>query len=47
MDKRVIESVSGPGVWDPELLDAVMTLLRRAEYLGLLDPAIGHRPDEP
>ena len=34
-------------MWEPELLDALMTLLRRAEYLGLLDPGVGHRPDEP
>ena len=32
---------------EPELLDALMTLQRRAEYLGLLDPGAGHRPDEP
>ena len=32
---------------EPELLDAVMALLRRAEYLGLLDPGDGHRPGEP
>ena len=37
---------TGSGVAEPELLDALMTLLRRAEYLGLLDPGAGHRPDE-
>ncbi len=47
MSAGVVESVSGPATGDPELLDAVMTLLRRAEYLGLLDPAADHRPDEP
>ncbi len=44
MSTGVIESVAGP---EPGLLDALMTLLRRAEYLGLLDPGAGHRPDEP
>ena len=44
MSTGVIESVAGP---EPGWLDAMMTLLRRAEYLGLLDPGAGHRPDEP
>lgn len=46
MSTGIIESISGPEVREPELLGALMTLLRRAEYLGLLDPGAGHRPDE-
>ena len=47
MRTGVVEAIPGRGVAEPELLDAVMTLLRRAEYLGLLDPGDGHRPGEP
>ncbi len=47
MSTGVIESVRDPTVGEAELLDGLMTLLRRAEYLGLLDPNDGHhRPDE-
>ena len=46
MNAGVIESVRDPALVDPGLLDSVMTLLRRAEYLGLLEPDAEHRPDE-
>ena len=46
MITSVIESVRDPAVGDTDLLDALMTLLRRAEYLGLLDADGDHRPDE-
>ena len=46
MATGVIESVRDPELIDPGLLDSVMTLLRRAEYLGLLEPDAEHRPDE-
>jgi hypothetical protein len=46
MNAGVIESVLDPTTGDPALLDALMTLLRRAEYLGLLSPGVAHRPDE-
>jgi hypothetical protein len=41
-----IESVDGPVHDRLRLLDRLMTLLRRSEYLGLLDPRDTHRPDE-
>ena len=46
MATGVIESVRDPELIDPGLLDSVMTLLRRAEYLGLLKSDAEHRPDE-
>jgi hypothetical protein len=46
MNAGVIESILDPAAGEPALLDALMTLLRRAEYLGLLDPGVAHRPDE-
>ena len=46
MATGVIESAAGPALSEPELLDALMTLHRRAEYLGLLKPDDVHRPDE-
>ena len=46
MATGVFESVRDPELIDPGLLDSVMTLLRRAEYLGLLEPDAEHRPDE-
>ncbi len=47
MKAGVIESVRDPAAGDnSELLDGLMTLLRRAEYLGLLDSDSDRRPDE-
>lgn len=46
MATGVFESVRDPELIDPGLLDSVMTLLRRAEYLGLLESDADRRPDE-
>ena len=46
MATGVFESVRDPELIDPGLLDSVMTLLRRAEYLGLLKSDADRRPDE-
>lgn len=45
MSPTQTESIGDPAV-DPQMLDGLMTLLRRAGYLGLLDPAGKYRPDE-
>jgi len=46
MSTRVIESVQDPEIRLAELSDAMIMLLHRAEYLGLLDPGTDHRADE-
>ncbi len=43
----VIGSVQDPAAGDTALLYGLLTLMRRAEYLGLLDADVDHRPDEP
>ena len=46
MSTGAIEPVPSPEALEPELFDELMTLLRRAEYLGLLHPDVHHRPHE-